>query len=108
MKILCVVQELAWEVRLSPEHWFSDGHDKKAALYQSDVCPVAAFPTQLYLHAQKKHKALAEMPGATMLAWHLVFSDITEIHQGVTIQGKQWEQRVGLIFKELGWRDVSV
>lgn len=69
---------------------------------------MACFPAQLYLHARKKHKALAEMLDETVLAWHLVFSDITEIQQGVTTQGKEWERRVGLIFKDLGWRDDSV
>lgn len=62
-----IFQRSAWEDKLSPEHWFSDGCDKKTTLYQSDICPAAWFPTQLYLYGEKGN--LKEAQGSCWDAW---------------------------------------
>jgi hypothetical protein len=48
-----IVQESVFENNFSPEHRLPNSCHQKAALYQSDICPAACLPTQLYLFEKK-------------------------------------------------------
>lgn len=74
------------EDNFSPEHRFPNSCHKKTALYQSDICPAACLPTQLYLYEEKGNLKEAPAPRG---AWR----DCASLASG--LWWRHWDSRRG-------------